>query len=81
MPTYWNMENPLPKPLQIHVKMRYTKWYLWRCPKKGCPRRVEATVERFVETNAIRHLESHVNQKKRREDLGSRAAQALKEAS
>ena len=30
---------------------------------RGCPRKIEATVKAWVEQQALRHLQSHVNRK------------------
>jgi len=77
--TYSSMENPLQKPLGIRVKSKSTLWYTWKCPKRGCPRKMEYTVQRMTEVNAIRHLESHANSKKRRENLDVKASLLMKE--
>jgi len=40
---------------------------------------MEYTVQRMTEVNAIRHLESHANSKKRRENLDVKASLLMKE--
>jgi len=61
--------------------MVMVKWFWWRCPKRGCPRKIGSTVERYTETNVLRHLQMHTRQKERKVSLAKQILQVTKEIS
>ncbi len=59
----------------IVEEKRLTTWYVWKCPKPKCRKKLEATVKGYTITNAGRHLEWHSNQERKATRMATREAQ------
>jgi len=62
------VNTELAKPV-IRVKVRYTKWYIWKCPKKGCSEKREGTVCNWTVKQAQRHLQHHITLKLKKQKI------------
>jgi hypothetical protein len=67
-------DKDLLKGTHIRVKMRVTKWFIWKCPEKRCRTRIEATVENFVIYRAVEHRKRHIAQKAKAKAIAERRA-------
>ncbi len=45
--------------MSIVEEKRLTVWFVYKCDRKGCRRKIEAVRRRFVELNASRHVTRH----------------------